>query len=201
MIAAARADFPGLDFQIGRIEDFTSGAGAAGGTASADVVYSNAALHWVEDHESLMVSLLGRVAPRGVLAVQMPASFAEPSHTVARELCRDSRWIAKLSDALPVSPVAEPADYHRWLAPTADRLDVWETTYLHPLDGPDPVFQWFRGSWLRPVLTRLDEAEADAFEAEYSSLMAQIYPPDESGVVLLPFRRVFMVASPGDPSR
>ena len=101
----------------------------------------------------------------------------------------------------PLAPVAEPADYHRWLAPVAETLDIWETTYLHELTGPDPVFQWFRGSWLRPILARLDDAGAAAFEAEYRAALAALYPPDESGTVLMPFRRVFVVASPAPRDR
>lgn len=193
MIAAARADFPGIRFDVGEIEAWSGSPG------KTDVVFSNAALHWVGDHEQLFPRLLGQVAPGGYLAVQMPLSFKEPSHTLAAELAADPEWAPKLDEALPRSPVAEPVDYHRWLAPVSSHLDVWETTYVHELTGPDPVFEWFRGSWLRPVLSRLDADEAGEFERRYRLALADHYPPDPSGAVLLPFRRVFVVASP-EPS-
>jgi len=192
MVESARADFADVEFVEGEIGDWSASVGGG----DWDVVYSNAALHWVEGHECLFPELLDQVAPGGWLAVQMPASFRELSHTVARDIAEQPRWSDKLADALPESPVAEPADYHRWLAPGAASLEVWETTYLHELTGPDPVFQWFRGSWLRPVLARLGSADAASFEAEYCAAVAELYPPDELGQVLMPFRRIFVIATP-----
>lgn len=190
MIDAARFDFPALEFAESDI---------AGWEADDpwDLVYSNAALHWLGHHDLLFPHLLDQVVDGGVLAVQMPANFGEPSHTVAREIAAEPRWSGILDGALTENPVAELDDYHRWLAPTAGHLDIWETTYLHRLDGTDPVFQWFKGSWLRPILSRLDPAGAAMFEAAYSEAMAEAYPADESGVVLMPFRRIFVVASAG----
>ena len=189
MIAAARVDFPELEFEIADIDGWVA-------SEQCDVIYSNAALHWVDHHERLFPHLLDQVSGGGYLAVQIPANFADPSHTIVRDLARAPRWAAQLEGVLPQAPVAEPADYHRWLARGAEHLDVWETTYLHRLEGPDPVFEWIKGSWLRPVLSRLDAAEVPAFEAECQAALAGAFPADEAGSVLLPFRRIFVVASP-----
>ena len=72
-------------------------------------------------------------------------------------------------------------------------VDVWESTYLHVLVGPDPVFRWISGTGARPVLQALDDRRRAEFEAEYKSVLQQAYPPRPYGTVL-PFRRIFAVA-------
>jgi trans-aconitate 2-methyltransferase len=187
MVDAARADQPEIDFVVGDIDSWKP-------TTPPEVVFSNAALHWLGNHQQLFPRLLRQVPVGGWLAVQVPASFAAPSHTVAQDIASSDRWREQLAGALPDAPVADPVDYHRWLTPVASELDVWETTYLHDLVGPDPVFDWFRGSWLRPVLARLDGREAAAFEEEYRNALAELYPPDDSGSVVMGFRRIFVIA-------
>ena len=82
---------------------------------------------------------------------------------------------------------------HTALAGAGCRVDAWETTYLHILDGEDPVVEWVKGTALRPVLAALDELQAAEFLAEYRDRMRRAYPPRSFGIVL-PFRRVFVVA-------
>ena len=76
----------------------------------------------------------------------------------------------------------------------ARELDLWETEYLHVLEGEDPVLEWVRGSALRPVLEALGPDEARAFEARYGAKLRAAYPRRADGHTLLPFRRIFMVA-------
>jgi trans-aconitate 2-methyltransferase len=80
------------------------------------------------------------------------------------------------------------------LATAGLEVDAWETTYLHVLHGENPVVDWFTGSGLRPVLAALDAAQADEFLAGYRTRIAGVYPPKAYGT-LLPFRRVFAVAT------
>jgi trans-aconitate methyltransferase len=82
------------------------------------------------------------------------------------------------------------------LKPHATWVDVWLTTYHHVLAGrPDAVVAWFKGSGLRPFLAPLDEAGTAAFLAEYRAAIALAYPPQSDGSVLLPFPRLFIVAT------
>jgi trans-aconitate 2-methyltransferase len=159
----------------------------------ADVVYSNAAFHWVDRHEVLFPHLLAQVAPGGLLAVQMPRQHLQPSHQILFEMVREERW-RFLAGAIRENPVHDAAFYYDQLAAEAAMLDIWETEYLHVLEGEDPVLNWFAGSILRPVLDRLDTQNKAAFLDAYGARLRHAYPRRADGKTLLPFLRLFLVA-------
>jgi trans-aconitate 2-methyltransferase len=160
----------------------------------ADIIYSNAALHWLDGHERLFPALFSAVAPGGVLAVQLPRNFSAVSHTSISEAARNGPWRAKLEPLLRPAPVGEPAFYYGLLAPHAATLDMWETEYLQVMEGDNPVKEWTKGTWLRPLLAALEEPERSRFEAHYAELVARAYPRRPDGRTLFPFRRLFIVA-------
>lgn len=164
-----------------------------------DVIYSNAALHWLGDHGRLFPDLLATLRPGGVLAVQMPRNFSAPSHTAIAEAVRSGPWRERLDPLLRPAPVAEPGFYYDLLAPKAATLDIWETEYLHVLEGEDPVKEWTKGTWLGPLLDALAEPERRRFEARYAELVAGAYPRRHDGRTLFPFRRLFIVATATQP--
>jgi trans-aconitate 2-methyltransferase len=187
--AAGRAVPGRLSFALGAIEDWQP-------ERPVDVLVSNAALHWVPDHRALLVRLVEALAPAGWLAVQMPANFDSPTHTELRALAGSPSWRDRLGAAVQRDwPVLEPRAYLDLLAGSGRVVDVWETTYLHVLQGADPVLEWVRGTALRPVLALLasDPAAQTEFLAEYGRRLRSAYPPAPHGTVL-PFRRIFVVA-------
>jgi trans-aconitate 2-methyltransferase len=168
----------------------------------ADLIFSNAALHWIPGHERLFPGLFAGLAPGGVLAIQIPRNFSAPSHTSITDAARSGPWRAKLEPLLRPAPVEEPSVYFDLLAPRAASLDMWETEYLQILEGPNPVKEWTKGTWLRPLLDALDEPDRSDFEAAYGALVARAYPPRADGRTLFPFRRLFIVATaPGRSAR
>lgn len=104
-------------------------------------------------------------------------------------------WKAKLEGKGRESPVAEASAYYAMLDLHAGRIDIWETEYVHVLEGDDPVIEWTMGTGLRPYLAPLDEAEREAFLAEYRARIDKAYPRRGDGVTLFPFRRLFIVAT------
>jgi trans-aconitate 2-methyltransferase len=168
--------------------------------APVDVLLSTATLQWVPDHESLFPGFVGYLAPGGSFAFQVPANFAEPSHTLLYELARSDRWESRLGRLVRPSPVLEPPAYLSALLATGARVDVWETTYFHILLGADAVLDWVRGSALRPFLTALsapdvDEREEGDFLQAYAAVLRAAYPRDAEGRTIFPFRRIFGVAT------
>lgn len=196
----------GIDGSAAMLDQARSGADAANlawvesdvrrwtADRPADVIYSNAALHWLDDHAALFPRILAQLAPGGVLAVQMPRNFAAPSHTCLASTVESGPWRERLSPLLRRKPVAEPADYHALLAPRVRRLDIWETEYLHVLTGDNPVVEWTKGSALRPFLDKLEGAERARFLADYGARVGAAYPALRDGTTLFPFRRLFIVA-------
>jgi trans-aconitate 2-methyltransferase len=160
----------------------------------ADLIYSNAALHWLPEHATLFPRLMSYLAPGGLLAVQMPNNFAAPSHRVVAETIQAGAWRGRLEPLMRSTPVHPMAFYHRVLEPLASSIDLWETEYLHVLQGTDPVKEWTKGSWLKPFLDALDDSEQVSFEADYANRLRLAYPESAGGATLFPFKRLFVVA-------
>jgi len=160
---------------------------------AADVIISNAVLQWVPEHLAVVASWPGMLADGGWLAFQVPGNFDQPSHQILSELAGSPRWRPLLRDVQLNRQAGQPAEYLALLAAAGCEVDAWETTYLHVLQGTDPVLEWYRGTGLRPVLAALDPAAAQDFLAEYGARAREAYPPAPYGTVL-PFRRVFVVA-------
>lgn len=158
-----------------------------------DLIYSNATLHWLPDHARLFTHLVGQLRPQGVLAVQMPRNFLAPSHTAIAQTALEGPWRSVLEPLLAPPPVAEPAWYYDLLAPLSSQLDIWETEYLQVLEGPDPVKEWTKGTWLKTFLDALEEPMRGHFEQAYAQRVAQAYPVRADGKTLFPFRRLFMI--------
>ena len=187
--AAASADPGRVEFVRGDVRDWTP-------AGPVDVVVSNAVLHWVPGHEHLLTRWAGWLPPGGWLAVQVPGNFRAPTHTLLAELCRSPRWASRLADAAPrPDTVLDPAGYFDVLSAAGLSPDVWETTYLHVLAGTDPVLAWVRSTVLRPALALLPDGDVAGFTAEYAAALRAAYPARPDGTTLLPFRRVFAVAT------
>ncbi len=167
--------------------------------APVELVYSNAALHWLPDHARLFARAMAMVDSGGTLAVQMPDNFDAPSHTTIAQLASSERWRSRLGALVREAPVAPALDYFRWLSPLSTVLDIWTTEYLQLLPagvgGVHPVAAWTKGTWLTTFLAELDGDEQREFLAQYEAKLMQAYPPLADGRVLFPFRRLFIVAN------
>jgi trans-aconitate 2-methyltransferase len=187
MLARAAAELPGARWVQQSLADWRA-------DRPTDLIYSNAALHWLPDHAQLFPALVGQLASGGVLAAQMPRNFGAPSHTLIAETVRGGPWRARLEPLLQPSPVAPPDVYYDILAPRVAQLDIWETEYLQVLEGVDPVKEWTKGTWLKQFLDALAEPQRSAFENDYAARLRGAYPARADGKTLFPFRRLFIVA-------
>ena len=185
MIARATRDVPGIDFAVADLRAFVDS------DEQVDVLVSNAMLQWVPGHLALLPRLFDHVAPGGWLAFQVPGNFGEPSHVLRAELAAEPRYAPHLEGiAAPASH--DPATYLAAL--TGASVDAWETTYLHVLDGADAVFAWVSGTGARPTLEALPAELRPSFETEFKARLRAAYPLRPDGTVILPFRRIFVVA-------
>src|SRR5262249_24065715 len=159
-----------------------------------DLLLSNATLQWVPEHADRFPDWIAGLAPGGTFAFQVPGNFDSPSHQLMRELAHSARWKDRLAGILRHDDaVLTPEAYLARLTALGCTADVWETTYLHLLQGEDPVLDWVKGTGLRPVLTELG-AEAEEFLTAYQTALREAYPAPGQGPVS-PSRRISPVAT------
>jgi trans-aconitate 2-methyltransferase len=190
MIAAARKRLPNLHFDLADITSW-------GAPGPFDVILANAVLQWVSDHDQLFPNLASRLTPGGSLAVQMPDNLEEPAHRLMRQVAAEAPWAEKLAGAAGSrTQMRSAASYYALLRTVCSRVDVWRTTYYHNLaGGPAAIVEWFKGSGLRPFLQPLDTDQKTAFLTRYQAEIALAYPALPDGSVLLPFPRLFLIAT------
>src|SRR5258708_22977747 len=169
MLAKAAAENPGIEWQQADLATWLP-------PAPAEIIYSNAALHWIEDHAPVFTALFDSLAAGGVFAVQIPRNFGAPSHTSTGAAARQGPWRARLELLLRPAPVAEPAFYFVLLAPRAARPDMWGTEYLQALAGDHAGKEYTKSTWLSPLLAALDEPERSQFDAVYTEIVDAPYP-------------------------
>jgi trans-aconitate 2-methyltransferase len=196
MLANAAAEPSPIEWVEGDIATWSAPAPGA-------LIFSNATLQWLGEHEKLFPRLLRQLVPGGVLAVQMPRNFDQESHRLMRETATEGPWAKRLAPVLGsvtflrAEPVMPPEAYYDLLAPLTPHLDLWETEYLQALAGEDAVLEWVRGTALRPVLDALQADHRAAFTAAYGAKLRQAYPRRGDGKTLFPFRRLFLIARLG----
>ena len=171
----------GLHFERGEIEGFVT-------DRPFDLVFSNAALHWIADHEHLFARLVALLAPHGQLAVQMPANHDHPSHRIAAELALSFGLEPSAINVLP--PERYAALLHRLgFARQHVRLQV----YGHVLPSTRDVIEWTKGSTLTPYRDALAPDRYEEFIAQYTARIIDAL--GDAGPYFYPFKRVLMWAT------
>ena len=189
MLEKARKRLPQLSFTLGDVGSWVVEGGY-------DLIFANAVLQWLPDHASLFPQLVGSLKPGGCLAVQMPDNLDRPSHVAMREVAMEQPWADQLAPSLAArTKIGSFGDYRRWLTAAGCRVDLWQTTYVHELQGLGAIADWFRSTGLKPFLDRLHADEQETYLARYLARIAPSYPVESDGKVLLPFPRLFIVAT------
>ncbi len=173
----------GLRFDVGTIESFPGAYG------TFDLVFSNAALHWLTDHESLLARLAGALNPSGQLAFQVPASHDDQSHLVADELSDVEPYRTALGGWRRPKTVLAPEAYARILHTLGFRdPKVRLIVYPHVLAGPEGVLDWMKGTLLTEYARHLPPEMFEPFEREYWTRLSTRLEP--SRPFFFPFKRI-----------
>jgi trans-aconitate 2-methyltransferase len=198
MIDRARAADPAGRYVLGDVRDVARGHAPSGVPERADLLISNATFQWVPGHRDLLPGLADLA--RQAFAFSVPGNHDAPSHVLLREVAGRAPY------APAVGPperraVGDPGEYLDLLARPGWRVDAWETTYTHVLDGDDPVLRWISATGAQPTLHALDAHDAAhgtdlraRFDAEFGAALREAYPRRPYGTPLA-FRRVFAVAT------
>ena len=188
MLAKARVRLPEVTFQEADIATWKP-------DERYDLIFANAVLQWLPDHQRLLARLASSLEVGGCLAVQMPDNLQEPSHRLMRKVAQEGPWAEKLKDAsVSREEIGSFEDYCSWLLEAGCSVDLWQTTYVHPLADAGAIVEWLKGTGLRPYLDPLAPEEQSGFLHQYHAEIEKAYPAQADGRVLLRFPRLFMVA-------
>lgn len=188
MIDKAKADLPDIEWITGDASTFTF-------QKEYEVVFSNAAIQWMQDHEVLVPRLYEIVKHGGALAVQIPADQDSPIRRSLLSVSSREKWLKYTSGRERLMNYRTAEYYYDILAKVSERFDVWETVYHHVLDSREGVIEWYKGTAMRPFLEKLpDDASRKEFEDEVLDGCKDQYEIRKDGKVLYPFRRIFFVA-------
>jgi trans-aconitate 2-methyltransferase len=189
MLAHARRRVPGAEFLLQDIESWTP-------QQPVDLIFANAALHFIPHHETLIPRLASFLKPGGRFAAQMPNIVREASQAAMRLVAAEGPWASRLVPVAKTRPViASFEEYYDWLSPLSSEIDIWMTTYVHALNGHNDIVDWFAGSGLRPFLDPLNEMERRQFLALYRRELEYSYPARKDDTVFLTYPRLFLVAT------
>jgi len=181
---AQKLSGPNLQFEQGKIEDIQG---------QWDLVFSHAAVQWVDDHQTLIPRLLSLVRPGGQLAVQMPSNHNSFAHMAIRQIASESPFREALNGWNRQSPVLALHSYAELLYEHGGRnLVVFEKVYPHVLENVEAVREWTRGTALVPYLERLSSEQQTAFLEAYTSRLKTHWP---GSPVFYGFRRILFAAT------
>ncbi|MEZ0168726.1 trans-aconitate 2-methyltransferase [Microvirga sp. TS319] len=188
MLSKARERLPGLTFVEADIATWQP-------EERFDLIFANAVLQWVPDHPGLLARLVSFLKQGGCLAVQMPDNLDEPSHRLMEKVAHEGPWASRLTSASAArEKIGSFEDCYAWLQQAGCAIDLWQTTYVHPLEGAGAIIEWFKSTGLKPYLDLLAPEERVEYLRHYMEEIAKAYPAQADGKVLLRFPRRFFVA-------
>jgi trans-aconitate 2-methyltransferase len=193
MIATARALQPDRRWIVGDIGDWSLQPPTSG--EPLHLIFSSAALQWIDDHATLFPRLISKLSKGGALAVQMPAYDAVPNQLM-REVAASSQWRHAFPDGKAKEWRSHSLEfYYNILQGCVKSLDLWATEYLQIMPDVGAIVEWYKSTGLRPYLESLgDEGQRLEFIREYQSRLEAFYMKLEDGCVPFLFRRLFIVA-------
>jgi trans-aconitate 2-methyltransferase len=184
---AARHERPGLSFELASIEDLQG---------EWDLIFTHAAIHWVDDHEHLIPALLSRLRPGGQLAVQIPSNHGHLTHRLITEIAGQEPFRTALGGWIRTSAVLGIEKYAELLyAHGGQDLTVFEKVYPHVLANADSLADWTSGTALVPYFARMNADMQTQFMEVYRQRLREHYP---AGPVFYGFRRTLFSATLGD---
>ena len=184
--ASADNDDPHARYVVADVSEFRP-------EGSVDLIVSNAMFQWLPDQFDVIGSLLDSLTEHGTVAIQVPNNAESATHQTLARLADTEPYRKYMHDARRL-PAITPEQYLEFFAGRGLAVNAWSTTYLHVLQGQDPVFDWISGTGARPFLQALDDELREKFTVELKAALRESYPAQDWGTVL-PFRRTFVVAS------
>ena len=188
MIEKARLDYPEKIWLQGDILDFVP-------EQKYGIVFSNAVLQWIPDHEKLVSGLFDMVDAGGALAVQISLFSSMTMGKIIEDVSSSGVWQKLMEGCSGLFTYNSSSFYYNLLAEKAGTIEMWETSYIHVMDSHQALLDWIRSTGLKPYLDRLPADEMKRkFEQEILEDIKKRYRAEANGKVLFPFLRLFFIA-------
>jgi trans-aconitate 2-methyltransferase len=173
---------PGLTFALGDQANLPG---------TWDLIFSNAALQWSEDHPRLLDHLYSQLAAGGQIAVQVPSNHGHISHRLIMETAQAEPFCSILKGFVRHAPVPPIDEYAQILFDLgAENILVFEKVYAHVLENSDAVLEWVSGTALVPYFERLGKHK-DEFVTALRHKLAAAMP---GSPLFYPFKRTLFSA-------
>jgi trans-aconitate 2-methyltransferase len=191
MIDAAGKNHPDLDFKLCDI-----GYDLSQLDCDFDIVFSNACIQWVPNHNELLKKLMGLLRKGGILAVQIPMNYNEPIHRIIGEVSSSDKWKGYFPNPRVFFTLSQ-SGYFDILSEISEDFALWDTVYYHVMNSHDDIMEWYRGTGLRPYLDVLDKDKRADFENDVKKRVIESYPAQKNGKIIFRFPRFFFTARKG----
>jgi len=175
--AYPQSEIPNLKFQVMDARELHF-------AQAFDLVFSNAALHWVDDHPAFLRGVAACLRPGGQLVVSCGGKGnAQDVFAVLRATLRLKRWRGFFRKLAPPYFFHRPEAYEKWLPrfgfqPQLVRLANKDARHA----GREGLAAWLRTTWL-PYTQRVPAAQRDAFIADVVARFLAKHPPDSTGTL------------------
>ncbi|MCC8159841.1 MAG: methyltransferase domain-containing protein [Oscillospiraceae bacterium] len=189
MIQKARETHGDLDFML-----FDASGGIDGLDDTYDVIFSNACIQWIPNHNALIKSMINKLIDGGMIAVQVPMNGNSPLFRGISRIASEPKWgFDKVK--LAHNEILSPEEYYNILAENSSGFDIWETSYYHSMPSHRSLLEWVKSTRLKPYLENLNgENEKAAFEREVLDCAIAEYPVQNNGEIIFKFKRLFFTA-------
>ncbi|AGK95537.1 methyltransferase domain-containing protein [Clostridium pasteurianum] len=158
-----------------------------------DIIFSNACLQWIPNHNELLKNIIGLLKPDGILAIQIPMNYEEPIHKIIQEVSTSEKWKSEFPNPRVFYNLTQ-SQYFDLLSEISSDFSMWETIYCHKLKSHNGIIEWYRGTGLRPYLNILSDEKKKAFEEDIFKRVVKEYPTQKNGNIIFRFPRFFFIA-------
>jgi trans-aconitate 2-methyltransferase len=188
MIQRARRDYPHQKWVVGDAATFEA-------PLPFDIVFSNAAIHWIPQHDMLLRRLFRMLRGNGILAVQVPANQESPLYRAILRVSESGKWSAYTKGRESAIIYNSVAYYYGQLVSYAEDVVLWETVYYHIMNSHQDLIEWYQSTAMKPFLDSLPSDESrEEFKGEVLAACKASYPLQRDGKLLYPFKRLFFTA-------
>lgn len=189
MIETAKRDYHNIDFNICDVNKDLSMI-----DNNFDIVFSNACIQWIPDHNQLLKNMMGLLKIGGILAVQTPMNYKEPIHKIISEVSTNKKWESEFTNPRIFYNLSQ-TEYFDLLSDISSEFSMWETIYCHKLKSHKEIMEWYRSTGLRPYLDILSEEKKKSFEQDIFNRLVKEYPKQKNGNIIFRFPRFFFIAT------